>query len=167
MSSNGNSLQFGSTARGIQSSSNMARFSSTSSSVSNPSGGRCRSYIFTLLLCNCEWLFACLAPTTMPEFNRECSSSFLDSMPMFSGSTTAEFLSEFFLDTSNSIGAHANNQKFGNIFYILGKKFRAKLVPSPLECPAYDMNKQLVGFIGEKSEFNFTFPHFNFLFSFL
>jgi hypothetical protein len=84
-------------------------------------------------------------------------------MPMFSGSTTAEFLSEFFLDTSNSIGANANNQKFGNIFYILGKKFRAKLVPSPLECPAYDMNKQLVGFIGEKSVFDFIVTTFQFL----
>lgn len=89
----------------------------------------------------------------MPEFDRNYSSSVLqECMPMFANSSTAEFLQEWSFDTSNSIGLGGNiapAQNFSNAFYILAKRFYSKLVTTPLDCPAYDMNRKLIGFFGE------------------
>mmetsp|Transcript_12387 Transcript_12387/g.20138 ORF Transcript_12387/g.20138 Transcript_12387/m.20138 type:complete len:755 (-) Transcript_12387:307-2571(-) len=131
-SSNGNSLQssLGNPARFMQS--NIARFSSTSSSVSNPSG----------------------APTTMPEFGRDSSNLFAGGIPGFSNTSTAEFFQDLDFDAGNSIVGKGGNQNYENIFYLLGKRFFSKLVTEPLECPAYDMNRKLIGFVTSKSDQN-------------
>ena len=92
------------------------------------------------------------APTTMPEFERNYSSSTLqDCMPMFANNSTAEFLQEWSFDTGNSIGGGITTpaQNFSNAFYILAKRFYSNLVTTPLDCPAYDMNRKLIGFFGE------------------
>lgn len=88
----------------------------------------------------------------MPELNPENSTSYLeDGMPYFAGTTTEEFLQEWsFFDPNNSVGGGGpSGNNFANAFYILGKRFSAKLVTGPLECPAYDMNRKLIGFVGE------------------
>jgi hypothetical protein len=87
----------------------------------------------------------------MPEFDRNYSSSLLqDCMPMFANNSTAEFLQEWSFDTGNSIGGNsAPVQNFSNTFYILAKRFYSKLVTTPLDCPAYDMNRNLIGFFGK------------------
>ena len=87
----------------------------------------------------------------MPEFERTYSSSVLDHcMPMFANTSTAEFFQELAFDTGNSIGgSNPKALNFANAFYILAKRFYTKLVTTPLECPAYDMNRHLIGFFGE------------------
>ena len=82
----------------------------------------------------------------MPEFDNSISTSFLKDLPNFSNSSTAEFLREWTFDSGD------NADKYSSAFYILARRFYSKVVSPPITCPAFDMNKNLIGFFVSKSD---------------